>query len=317
MVRMSRLISCFLLVFLSVQVYAQSKNRLSPEDYILKYKDIAIREMKRSGIPASITLAQGMLESDNGNSRLARNANNHFGIKCHDWTGKGFYQDDDKANECFRTYKSANESFIDHSDFLMSKQRYGSLFDFKTTDYKNWAKGLKKAGYATSPTYAVMLIKLIDDNQLHYFDSEITASQRPVSHYKASRKRAADPDFTININARPIYQRNNVDYIIIKKGDTFTKLADEMELLSWELYKYNELTKDSVIREGQALYIQPKRRKAAFGNDYHTIQKGDSPYSVSQLYGIKLSRLEKLNNITNNTTLKPGEVLNLRKLKKN
>jgi LysM repeat protein len=315
---MSRLAIFILFSLISYSIFPQSKNnRISPEDYIQLYKDIAIREMKRSGIPASITLSQGMLESDNGNSRLARNAKNHFGIKCHnDWKGKGFYQDDDKANECFRTYSIAEDSYIDHTDFLLSKQRYSFLFEYKSSDYKNWAKGLKKAGYATSPTYAGKLIEIIERYELHYFDSDLTASQRPASHYKTSRNKKDDPEFTINIKSRPIYQKNNVDFIIVKKGDTFYKISNEMELLNWELFKYNELTKDSVLREGQVLYLQPKRRRAERGSDFHTVKPGETSYTISQQYGIKLKQLLKFNHLTDTTAIHSGDVLNLRKKKK-
>lgn len=315
---MIRIISILFLIANGSLIYSQSKtNRISAEEYIQLYKDIAIKEMKRSGIPASITLAQGMLESDNGNSRLAKNAKNHFGIKCHDnWKGKGFYMDDDKANECFRTYKSAEESFLDHSDFLLSKQRYSFLFEYKTNDYKSWAKGLKKAGYATNPVYAQKLIEIIEKYQLQYFDSEITAMQRPASHYRTSRKQQTDPDFTININARPIFQNNNVDYILVKKGDTFNKLANELELLNWELYRYNELTKDSMLREGEILYLQPKRRRAERGKDTHIVKAGETSYSISQLYGIKWKQLLKFNHLSDTTHLSTGEILNLRKKKK-
>jgi LysM repeat protein len=299
-----------------MSIFGQSKSRISPENYIQTYKETAIREMKRSGIPASITLAQGMLESDNGNSKLARVANNHFGIKCHDWKGKGFYQDDDKANECFRTYKNADESFTDHSNFLLTKQRYTFLFDLKTTDYKNWAKGLKKAGYATSPSYSEKLIQIIEAYNLQYFDSELMASMRPLSHSKNSRKIQESSDFTVKLPSHPVYTRNNVDFIIVKKNDTFNKLADELEMLNWELFKYNELTKDSVLKDGDILYLQPKRRKAAYGNDFHTVKEGETLYSVSQLYAIKLSRLAKLNLLKDTSTIKPGDVLNLRRKKK-
>jgi LysM repeat protein len=205
------------------------------------------------------------------------------------------------------------ESFRDHSDFLMSKQRYGFLFDYKSTDYKNWAKGLKKAGYATDRSYAERLIKIIEENNLHYFDQELTASQRPASHYRAARKRSSDPDFTINLKSRPIYQVNNVDYIIVKKGDTYFKLCDELEMLSWELFRYNEITKDSVIREGQKLFIQPKRLKAAFGTDTHIVKQGETIHSISQLYAIKSKSLLRYNNLNRTDTIKVGEILNLRK----
>jgi LysM repeat protein len=309
---------CFitLLLFLSATVFAQSKGRDYKEDYIERYKNIAISEMKRSGIPASITLGQGMLESENGRSALAKNSNNHFGIKCHKWTGPKVYHDDDAKGECFRKYKNPEESYVDHSNFLMSTQRYGFLFDYKSTDYKSWAKGLKKAGYATHPQYASMLIKIIEENNLQYFDQELTASQRPVSHYRKSKKESSDPDFTINLNARPIYQKNNVDYIVVKAGDTFDKISREMEMLSWELLRYNELTTDSVLHEGQVLYTQPKRRKAEMGKETHIVQPGETVYSISQLYAIKSSRLLRLNNLSKDQSISAGDVLNLRRRKK-
>lgn len=310
---------CFiaLLLSLSVAVFSQSKSGDIREAYIERYKDIAIREMKRSGIPASITLGQGMLESDNGKSPLAKSSNNHFGIKCHKWTGDKVYHDDDAKGECFRKYKNPEESYVDHTDFLMATQRYGFLFDYKSTDYKNWAKGLKKAGYATHPQYASMLIKVIEDNNLYYFDQELTASQRPVTHYPKNKRKSADPDFTINLNARPIYQKNNVDYIVVKSGDTFDKISREMEMLSWELLRYNELTKDSVLHEGQILYTQPKRRRAEFGKETHVVKQGESIHSISQLYAIKSKRLLRLNHLSEGDTITPGEVLNLRRRKKN
>jgi LysM repeat protein len=300
-----------------LNLFSQSKGRDYREEYIERYKTIAITEMKRSGIPASITLAQGMLESDNGKSTLAKNSNNHFGIKCHDWTGQKVYHDDDKKGECFRKYKNPDESFLDHTDFLMSRQRYGFLFDYKSTDYKSWAKGLKKAGYATHPSYDQMLIKIIEENNLYYFDQELTASQRPITHYRGSKKYSSDPDFSINLNARPIYQKNNVDYVVVKPGDTFDKISREMEMLSWELLRYNELTSDSVLHEGQILYTQPKRRKAEMGQDTHIVKPGETIYSISQLYAIKSSRLYKLNNLPQEGQINPGDIINLRKRKKN
>jgi LysM repeat protein len=309
----------FLLVFALINMtgplcLVHAQKRTSPEDYILIYKEIAINEMKRSGIPASITLAQGMLESDNGNSSLAVEGNNHFGIKCHDWTGKKMYKDDDRRNECFRKYKSAYESFRDHSDFLLTKQRYTSLFEYKPTDYKNWAKGLKKCGYATNPRYDDMLIKIIEENKLFYYDQGINVVERSR---RPTRKRVSEesPDFVINLNARPTYMRNGIEYVVVKDGDTYQKLCDELEMLSWEIYKYNELTKDSVLHEGQILYLQPKHRKAEFGKEFHTVQAGESVYSISQLYGIKVRHLLRLNNLMPQDSVKEGDVLNLRSKK--
>ncbi len=148
----------------------QRNHSMSREDYIKTYSDLAMKEMARVGIPASITLAQGCLESDNGNSTLATKGNNHFGIKCHDWTGKKIYHDDDAKNECFRSYDSPYESYMDHSQFLTTRDRYAELFELKPHDYRGWAKGLKNAGYATASNYATLLIKIIEDNELYRFD---------------------------------------------------------------------------------------------------------------------------------------------------
>jgi LysM repeat protein len=314
---MKRYLLVSTLICFTVQVcLPQSKRRISPDTYINTYKDFAINEMKRSGIPASITLAQGMLESDNGNSILTVEGNNHFGIKCHDWTGKAMYKDDDARNECFRKYNSASESFRDHSDFLLTKQRYNFLFEYKSTDYKNWAKGLKKAGYATNPKYDDKLINLIEGNKLYVYDQGLVARESP--RQRASRKKSGEtvPDYYINMNTRPIQVRNNIEYVVAKNGDTFNKLCTELEMLNWELLKYNELTKDSTLHDGQILYLQPKRKKADFGNEYHTVQAGETLYSVSQLYGIKTRFLLKLNNLKPQDTVKAGEILYLRAKKK-
>lgn len=303
----------FLVIF---QMQAFSQRRISPQNYIDTYKDIAISEMKRSGVPASITLAQGMLESDNGNSSLAREGNNHFGIKCHDWTGKAMYKDDDAKNECFRKYKSADESFKDHSDFLQSKQRYNFLFEYKSTDYKSWAKGLKKAGYATNPRYPELLIKLIEENELYRYDRDVAVADKARSNRSAPRKKGEEPEFAINMNNHPVYKRNNIEYTVVKSGDTYDKLARELEMFTWELLSYNELSKDSVLHEGDILYLQPKRRKAESGKEIHTVQAGETLHSISQLYGIKTKHLRRLNRMEDNKDVTQGEVLNLRSKKK-
>ena len=163
-------ISFLITLFIGLIPEVQAQ-KMTTEAYIQKYKYIAIKEMFDYKIPASITLAQGILESGSGNSRLAREANNHFGIKCHnDWMGAKIYKDDDKKNECFRVYTSAEQSFRDHSLFLTTKNRYAFLFDYKTTNYKSWAKGLKKAGYATNPKYPKLLIGIIEDHNLNQYD---------------------------------------------------------------------------------------------------------------------------------------------------
>ena len=172
------------------------------EDYVSRYAPIAVSEMYRSGVPASITLAQGLLESGAGASRLATEGNNHFGIKCHrNWKGKTMKADDDAPNECFRVYADAEESFRDHSDFLRYSDRYKFLFEFETTDYKSWANGLKKAGYATDPGYPAKLIKYIEDLKLWKYDTmktedvpepeEVTETEEVKSDVSKSSKKAS------------------------------------------------------------------------------------------------------------------------------
>ena len=300
---------CLLGLTLTVVTNAQQKRRISKDDYIDTYKDIAIEEMKRSGVPASVTIAQGMLESDNGNSKLTTEGNNHFGIKCHNWEGKSIFVDDDKRNECFRKYNNAAESFHDHTDFLLTKQRYSFLFAYKSTDYKSWVKGLKKAGYATNPRYDDMLIRIIEENKLYEFDHDYVATNRP----RASKAKTEESggEFTLRLT-RPIFKRNEVEYIVTKRGDTYEKLANELDMLTWELTRYNELTKDSVLHEGQILYLQPKCRKAEKGMEYHTVVAGETVYSISQLYGMKTKFLRKWNKLSNTDVVKEGDVLNLR-----
>lgn len=291
---------------------------LERKDYIKKYKDLAIMEMRRSKIPASITLAQALLESDNGNSTLAWKANNHFGIKCHsNWKGPKVYHDDDRRGECFRKYKTVYESYADHSDFIVRGARYAFLFELSPTDYKSWAKGLQKAGYATSRTYASMLIRIIEDNQLYVFDQGGTLSfNEQVNDSDSEAVVLGDVDnFQIYPNKHRVYTKNRIDYIIVKKGDTFKSITEELGMLPWELYKYNEIEEDAKLAEGQILYVQPKRNRAEHGFDFHTVQEGETMYSISQLYGIKLNKLYEKNLMEVGTEPEVGQKLWLRKIK--
>jgi len=311
------IIACWLVGFMAPDLFAQ---RTTPDEYINTWKDFAISEMNRSGIPASIKLAQGLLESSNGNSRLAVAANNHFGIKCHGWEGEEIYHDDDKKGECFRKYKNARESFVDHTDFLMTRSRYAFLFDYKSTDYKNWAKGLQKAGYATDPKYPQKLIDLIERYKLNQYDTgEKTASQRnvPAATGKSPTTPSAWDDFaSFHVEKYPVKENNRTSYITAKEGDTFTSLSNELDLMPWQLPKYNEAKATDELREGQIIYMQPKRRKAEIGKEKHTVRNGETMYGISQNYAIKLSQLYKLNRMEEGTQPKTGDVLNLRKKKK-
>lgn len=260
--------------------------KMTPEQYIEKYKESAIREMNRSGVPASITLSQGMLESGNGNSELATKANNHFGIKCHsDWKGPSVRMDDDEKNECFRKYKSVYDSYVDHSNFLMTRTRYAFLFDLKITDYKGWAKGLKKAGYATNPKYPELLIRLIERHSLNMYDKG----------YKKKKDKPLPTEIEVVDQKRhKVYiSKNRVKYVIIKAGDTFYSLEGETGLHQSMLRNFNDMDSNQVLKIGQRLYIQPKRGKAKV--KYHEVKPADNLWSVSQKYAVKIKKLQKYN----------------------
>jgi len=282
--------------------------RLSRKDYIEKYKNQAIKEMFRSGVPASITLAQGILESADGNSPLARYANNHFGIKCHSsWSGETFIMDDDARNECFRKYHTALESFEDHSNFLTGRSRYSDLFDLKKTDYKGWARGLKKAGYATNPKYANILIHLIETNDLDQYDKvkKMPKQDAVAGIYRKNR---------IEVNDRTIKLQNNIKYTVVGEDDSFYKIANEMNMGLWQLYKYNDMEKGDVLEHGQILYLQPKRGKGT--EETHIFKKGDSMWQISQMYGIRLKKLYKRNRMDFGDEAQIGQLVYLKKNKR-
>jgi LysM repeat protein len=298
--------------------------------YIDTYKDIAVSEMKRTGIPASITLAQGMIESDEGRSSLAKDANNHFGIKCHnDWTGAKVYHDDDKKNECFRRYSKPEDSYYDHSDFLRSVPRYSFLFTLSRTDYKGWAHGLKKAGYATNPAYDNMLIRTIEEKNLHYFDTDYKPalagqkSQIPVKKTTVIQDTGriiipvsrVDENNLVLAHVPRVMENNKLKYIIVRDGDTREKIEEEFQLLGLELSRYNDLKNDFTISPGQILYIQPKKEKAETGKDFYTTVDGDTMYLISQRYGIKLKSLYKMNRMEYDTEPATGSIIWLRSVR--
>lgn len=325
-------------------VASTSGSVMRAEDYINTYKDLAVSEMRRTGIPASITLAQAMIESDYGRSLLAREANNHFGIKCHDdWKGQTVRKNDDRRNECFRKYRRPEESFYDHSDFLKTGSRYTQLFNIDPMDYKGWARGLKRAGYATNPDYAEMLIRSIEENNLWYFDrgyktngSTIAANPATPStsvtaitvtngtekdSIKGSDNNIVLPGRLKNNNtvvfARTprVMENNRIQYIIVKDGDTREKIEKEFQLLKWELARYNDLDDDFSLYPGQILYLQPKRKKAEPGKDFHKTAEGESLYLISQRYGIQLKSLVEMNRLTIGVEPQTGTKIWLRSIK--
>lgn len=284
--------------------------KMTRQEYVEKYKDVAIKEMLENNIPASITLAQGLLESDNGNSALAMYANNHFGIKCHDWTGETYIQDDDKKDECFRKYKTSEESFDDHSQFLVSRGRYGFLFELKNTDYKGWAEGLHDAGYATDPSYAERLIKLIDDLKLYQYDR---VALMPIDKRESKKveQKIIKPKTS---SLRKIYLNNNIKYVVVQDGDTYYKMAHDLDMGLWQLHKYNEAGKQTCLQVGDIVYLQPKRRKS-HTTEFHIARDAETMYYISQLYGIKLRHLYRLNNMSDGQEPNRGDKIFLKKRK--
>ena len=281
---------------------AQRRNS-AYEDYINRYKDIAIEQMMKHHIPASITLAQGLLESGAGKSLLTVSSNNHFGIKCHnEWTGRRFYKDDDIKDDCFRVYDNARESFEDHSKFLL-RPRYQSLFSLKITDYKGWARGLKACGYATNPQYADKLIGLIELYGLYEYDyakkyDKFIATHSGVNtsgHYANHR----------------IYYRNKNYYLVANGGETFKTLAEEVGVSYRKLAKYNERDKKDVLSKGDIIYMEKKRSKAEkmYKNQPHVVKANESLYDIAQLYGIRLKYLYKKNGLPLDYVPRPGDRL--------
>jgi LysM repeat protein len=283
-------LSACLLAIVSVS-FGQNNDHIT---YIEQYKDIAIEQMAKYHIPASITLAQGLLESGAGKSELAQQSNNHFGIKCHSWDGDRTYHDDDAAGECFRVYRSARDSYEDHSIFLATRDRYAFLFKFAETDYVNWARGLKRAGYATSPTYADKLIEIIERYNLSQFDRE----QGNKSRY---------------LGPHTPYIANDIVYIVARQGDTMQSIADEFGIPKRKLISYNDRYKGYVPEKGDIIYLGRKHRRAQKPYTQHTVGDGESMYMISQKYGVRLNSLYRMNKATPDTYAPMvGDVVRLR-----
>ncbi len=275
------------------------------QSYFIKYKDIAIREMLRYGIPASITLAQGVLESGAGRSRLATEANNHFGIKCHDWTGRTVSHNDDLDGECFRAYNSALESYEDHSKFLTGRQRYNSLFLLPRTDYRAWAYGLKRAGYATNPNYANSLISIIELYQLYRYDNATSYNAFPDNVFiagkdseKPSPGASRQPPTAGNASTMHSLRAYNSNcYLVVRRGDTFKSIGRETGISGRKLARYNERKYKDTLREGEIVWLGKKRKRAPkeFKKRQHIVGNSESLYDIAQKYGIRLKSLVKKN----------------------
>ena len=286
-------------------VSAQMRWNSIYQSYIDQYKNLAIEEMLRYNIPASITLAQGIFESSAGRSELTVKGNNHFGIKCHGWGGNTIYHDDDERNECFRAYDNAKQSYEDHSKFLSQNTRYRSLFSLQRTDYRSWARGLKACGYATNPVYADKLIELIELYKLYELDC--------AEHYdKFMAKRGGyDKPITQGMTLHPIKIYNKNYYIIARAGDTFKKVGQEVDLSYRKIAKYNERNKNDILQPGEVIYLKKKQKHAdkAYKGRPHIVKPNDSMYSIAQFYGIRLKSLYKMNHLSPDYQLRVGDVL--------
>ena len=314
---------------------APAQTRQTREEYIDRYKAIAVSHMERYGIPASITMAQGILESDCGNSALAARSNNHFGIKCkRDWTGERVYHDDDARGECFRSYSSVEESYRDHAEFLDTQPRYDSLFAYSSTDYKSWARGLKAAGYATAPDYAQRPVRIIEESRLYLLDrpdgERLYASQTGggsdagswISE-QASVSRVAvagtavDPDdYRVTINAHngyDVYMTNGVHYVLARENDTFEHIGRAFRLSPRNLRRFNDL-KDASAQPmtGEVVYIERKKKRWEGNARHHICRAGETAYAVGQSYAIRTRSVEKLNRLAAGAELGEGSQIRIR-----
>lgn len=331
---MRRIIASLIIAVLSATIIASASGKTPQEKYIEQFAPLAVEEMYRTGVPASITLAQGLLESGYGLSELAVKGNNHFGIKCHNsWSGKKMYYNDDRRGECFRKYSSPEQSYRDHSDFLRYRERYKFLFDYKITDYKAWAHGLKKAGYATDPSYAKKLIKMIEDYDLHQYDRKSASfgksknktkkikakpvkDEIPVAPSQIERKsaltQAQRSDFHFSMS-REMFSKNGVPFVYSVEGETYSSIASSNNLFLREILKFNDLKDNVPLPAGTVVYLQPKKKQAVRGLDKHVVEEGETMRGIAQRYGIRLSSLFKMNGMSSDVIIREGDIIKLRK----
>lgn len=287
-----------LLLIITCCAMQPARRMASYDKYIKQYSSLAVEHMHKYKIPASITLAQGLLESGGGQSMLARKSNNHFGIKCHsDWKGGRVYHDDDHRGECFRKYKRVEDSYTDHSKFLAERSRYARLFKLNIKDYKGWARGLQKCGYATDRAYANKLIKVIEDYELYRFDSE-----------KKPKKGKPAPSAL----KRQVYRTHNLLYVIARDNDSFDQIAADLGFKVKHLIKYNEVPEDFPLQKGDIVYLEKKKKKADKPYFDHVVQIGESMHSIAQRYGIRIKSLYKINKKDKDYVPEEGDVLKLR-----
>jgi len=330
----SRKTIVFAAILAAAALDASAQPRQTREEYIDRYKAIAVSHMERYGIPASITLAQGILESDCGNSWLSTRSNNHFGIKCKkNWTGATVYHDDDAPGECFRSYPTVEASYRDHAEFLDNQPRYDSLFAYSSTDYKSWARGLKAAGYATAPDYAQRLVRIIEESQLYLLDrpdgERLYASRtgrgqdagewfsEQASVGTAAASAAVDPDnYRVTVNAHngyDVYTANGVHYIAAKAGDTFENIGRQFRISARNLRKFNDIAdKHAQPVAGEAVYIERKKKRWESNARHHICTAGETAWSIGQSYAIRTRSIERLNKLRPGDALAEGQQIRIR-----
>ena len=318
---------------LSASLSSVAQNPETVKNYINNYKDIAIKEMQRTGVPASITLAQGIHESTAGTSTLVLQSNNHFGIKCKTgWTGESVRHDDDARGECFRKYPSSEDSYKDHSDFLKNGQRYASLFTLDPVDYESWANGLKNAGYATNPKYPVVLIKLIEDYQLQDYtmialgkmpgkENETVAVEKivdeniPVSPVSMPQEKIDREQKEMMMKTR-VYPEGEfkiyeTKVIYAKKGTSFLAIAKQYDVDLSRIFEFNDIQLMEEADKDQLIYLQRKRKTG--NHEFHIVQPGESLHDIAQLQAIRLESLVEYNWLKNDEMPAIGEQLSLKK----
>lgn len=317
-----------MLFFMILSIAATAQPSADIIDYINAYKKLAMEEMQRTGIPASITLAQGIHETYAGKSDLVTRSNNHFGIKCKAyWTGKKVYHDDDSRGECFRSYEFAADSYRDHSDFLKGSERYAFLFRLDPTDYKAWATGIKKAGYATNPKYSSIIIKLIQDYNLEQYTLIAMGRLSPDKEVIAVNPRPATETPNVALNVRyeePVeeiepppavnypsgeFLINNTKVIFAKEGTLLLAIAMEHEIPLRRLLEFNDMDNEDILVKGQLIYLQ-RKRKAGY-NDYHIVANGENLFDISQAEAIRLESLLEYNHLQKSMQPAVGEKLYL------
>lgn len=314
---MRQLFFTFTLILICLSGISQN---LTPEEYIEKYKDIAIEEMKRSGVPAAITLAQGLLESDNGNSDLVKQSNNHFGIKCKsNWSGPYVNHDDDERGECFRAYENPEQSYMDHSDFLRKQPRYSFLFDLDPKDYKQWARGLKRAGYATNPQYANLLIKKIEDFGLEIYSLEGLMQGVNPEEYQEMRERSMRPEAVALLRNKSSQSQatvemtfiptriNNLLAVSADSGISLLQIARHFNISLQQLMEWNELGRNIVLNQPQIVYLQEKKEEGSRPN--LVFSRDMTLYEIAQSQGVKVAALSKMNGVSANAWIPKGTVV--------